>query len=97
MKKPRKHIAYRSEIRRGRGSDSPAVIRGRRRAVFKEYRKGEGKTRRKDDEARRVYTKGQEHREGWRKRVKEKDIRVRKNESIRTDAEEPSTADKRDS
>lgn len=29
--------------------------------------------------------------------VKEKDIRVRKNESIRADAEEPSTADKRDS
>lgn len=29
--------------------------------------------------------------------VKEKDIRVRKNESIRADAEGPSTADKRDS
>lgn len=28
---------------------------------------------------------------------KEKDIRVRKNESIRTNAEGPSTADKRDS
>lgn len=34
---------------------------------------------------------------GGGQRVKEKDIRVRKNESIRADAEEPSTADKRDS
>lgn len=32
-----------------------------------------------------------------RRGVKEKDIRVRKNESIRADAEGPSTADKRDS
>jgi len=30
-------------------------------------------------------------------KAKEKDIRVRKNKSIRADVEEPSTADKRDS
>lgn len=50
----------------------------------------------KDDEVRRVYTRREE---GWKEErgVKEKDIRVRKNESIRTDAEGPSTADKRDS
>jgi hypothetical protein len=30
-------------------------------------------------------------------KAKEKDIRVRKNESIKADAEGPSTADKRDS
>lgn len=40
-----------------------------------------------DDEARRVYTTG----------PKEKNIRVRKNESIRADGEGPSTTDKRDS
>lgn len=39
----------------------------------------------KDDEAQRVYT------------AKEKDIRVRKNKSIRADVGGPSTADKRDS
>lgn len=32
-----------------------------------------------------------------KRKAKEKDIRVRKNESIRADTEEPSTADKRDS
>lgn len=50
-----------------------------------------GGRREKDDEVRRVYTRG------WGSGVKEKDIRVRKNESIRADAEGPSTADKRDS
>lgn len=48
----------------------------------------------KDDEARRVYTERERRAE---KGAKEKDIRVRKNESIRADVEGPSTADKRDS
>lgn len=43
---------------------------------------------------RRVAREGERVGEGGKG---EKDIRVRKNESIRADAEEPSTADKRDS
>lgn len=85
MKKRR--TLNRNRDHRGRDNDSLVT----RRENVRVFRGVSGQRAKGEDEVRRVYTRaGGEREQG-------KGIRVRKNESIRADAEGPSTTDKRDS
>lgn len=83
---------------RGNAEGIMILVTHRENVSFQEWRGGEGRggsrQRARGEKTMKFDVCTRERRE---RGVKEKDIRVRKNESIRADAEGPSTADKRDS